>query len=238
MPAQARRTSCAHTPVSTRIPQPTQTPRAHAPPCARASSVPLAFPPTAPTPLGCASGFPSALSARIFPTGPTHRVALDPARLHFCRGYRFPQLEVPNRALNWGKRYPRSLGGHGGSHWMGLARLASSPGAFHAECARLLRPHGRVALVWNSRVPDAPVNREAEAAMRDLVPTSTASRAVRKRPRGVRRLLCQRHRLPLLHERPRLRRGRLRRPQPPGLLRVQAGRARLRALRCALKGDI
>lgn len=180
MPTQARRTSCAHTPVSTRIPQPTQTPRAHAPPCARASSVPLAFPPTAPTPLGCASGFPSALSARIFPTGPTHRVALDPARLHFCRGYRFPQLEVPNRALNWGKRYPRSLGGHGGSHWMGLARLASSPGAFHAEYARLLRPHGRVALVWNSRVPDAPVNREAEAAMRDLVPTFTASRAVRE----------------------------------------------------------
>lgn len=48
-------------------------------------------------------------------------------------------------------------------HWFDRDR-------FRAECARILRPGGRVALVWNSRVPDAPVNRAAEEAMRELCP--------------------------------------------------------------------
>lgn len=48
-------------------------------------------------------------------------------------------------------------------HWFDRDR-------FRAECARILRPGGRVALVWNSRVPDAPVNLAAEDAMRELCP--------------------------------------------------------------------
>ena len=48
-------------------------------------------------------------------------------------------------------------------HWFDHA-------AFRAECARVLKPGGHVALIWNSRVPDAPVTIAAAKAMRELCP--------------------------------------------------------------------
>lgn len=48
-------------------------------------------------------------------------------------------------------------------HWFDRA-------AFKAECRRILKPEGKVALVWNSRVPDAPINRACEELNRELCP--------------------------------------------------------------------
>lgn len=48
-------------------------------------------------------------------------------------------------------------------HWFDRA-------AFKAECRRILKPGGKVALVWNSRVPDAPINQACEGLNRELCP--------------------------------------------------------------------
>lgn len=43
--------------------------------------------------------------------------------------------------------------------------------AFRRECQRILKPGGSVALLWNFRTPDAPVNRACTALCRELCPT-------------------------------------------------------------------
>ncbi len=42
--------------------------------------------------------------------------------------------------------------------------------AFQRECRRILKPDGIVLLLWNMRVPDAPVNRACEAVCRSFCP--------------------------------------------------------------------
>lgn len=49
-------------------------------------------------------------------------------------------------------------------HWFDAA-------AFRRECQRILKPGGSVALLWNFRTPDAPVNRICAELCRDLCPT-------------------------------------------------------------------
>ena len=49
-------------------------------------------------------------------------------------------------------------------HWFDAA-------AFARECARILTPQGRVCLVWNNRVADAPIHRETAELSRAFCPT-------------------------------------------------------------------
>lgn len=48
-------------------------------------------------------------------------------------------------------------------HWF-------DPEAFRRECLRILKPDGRVVLIWNSRDMTAPVNRESETVFRRFCP--------------------------------------------------------------------
>ena len=68
---------------------------------------------------------------------------------------------------------------------MGCADLVTTAQAFHwfdkpgfrRECARILRPDGCVAVVWNRRLPDDPVFMELCELYRRFVPLRTPGRA-------------------------------------------------------------